>query len=349
MGGGRPHFGLFDILQVDPNRPTGETLREHLAHAELADQLGFDYLFFAERHFMPLYRAATPGLLLARLSATTSRARLGVMAYTLALRNPVLLAEEISTLDHLTDGRLEVGVGLGHRPQEIAALGLPVEHRQAIFMESLVMLHALWRGEPYSWDGGLQHVRDVLVDMPLQRPHPPLWYAGSDPDAASWAARNGLSLAIGFQPDAALRAPAEAFRAELPDGADSKLAVMRHVYVAASDAEARDEMVADLLRIGAELAATPLGGSQVPSAPLTLADAQRQQSDLLAKQVIVAGGPATVAAELTRTLHTLNANVFLANVHLAGVDDARVRRTLSLLAHEVLPNVRDALTRIPAD
>jgi alkanesulfonate monooxygenase SsuD/methylene tetrahydromethanopterin reductase-like flavin-dependent oxidoreductase (luciferase family) len=342
MDGGAFSFGLFDILQVDPDRPTGETLREHLGHAELADQLGFDYIFFAERHFMPLYRAATPGLLLARLSATTTRARLGVMAYTLALHNPALLAEEISALDHLTGGRLEVGVGLGHRPQELAALGLPVEHRQAIFMEALVMLHGLWGGEPYSMDGGLFHLRDVLVDAPFQRPNPPLWYAGSDPDAAGWAARNGLSLAIGFQPDDALRAPAVAFRAELPDGTSSKLAIMRHVYVAESDELARDEMVADLVRIGAELAVNPRG-TDAASTPPTEADAERQRADLLAKQVIVAGSPATVAGELARSMQTLNADVFLANAHLAGVDDGRVRRTLTLLANEVFPMVRSGV------
>jgi alkanesulfonate monooxygenase SsuD/methylene tetrahydromethanopterin reductase-like flavin-dependent oxidoreductase (luciferase family) len=341
MAEGELNFGLFDILQVNPDRPTGETLREHLGHAELADQLGFDYIFFAERHFMPLYRAATPGLLLARLSATTTRARLGVMAYTLALHNPALMAEEISALDHLTGGRLEVGVGLGHRPQEITALGLPVEHRQAIFMETLVMLRGLWSGEPYSMDGGLHHLRDVLVDAPLQRPHPPLWYAGSDPDAAGWAARNGLNLAIGFQPDEALLAPAAAFRAELPDDAPRKLAIMRHVYVAESDDLARDEMVADLVRIGGELAANPRG-TGAAGVPPTQADALRQRADLLAKQVIVAGSPASVAAELSRTLRMLNADVFLANVHLAGVDDARVRRTLTLLANEVFPLVREA-------
>ena len=66
-----------------------------------------------------------------------------------------------------------------------------------------------------------------MVDPPIQRPHPPLWYAGNDPAVVGWAKRHGLNLAIGFQPDAALRAPAEAFA-----GGDGRLAIMRHIYVA---------------------------------------------------------------------------------------------------------------------
>jgi alkanesulfonate monooxygenase SsuD/methylene tetrahydromethanopterin reductase-like flavin-dependent oxidoreductase (luciferase family) len=333
-------FGLFDIFQVDPALPTGESWRSHLEHARLADALGLEFIFLAERHFMPLYRAATPGLLLANLAATTTHARLGVMAWTLALHHPVLLAEEISALDHLSGGRLEVGVGLGHRPQEISGLGLPAEHRQAIFLEALMMLRQLWQGKPYTYDGAMYHVKDVLVDPPLQRPHPPFWYAGNDPATAAWAKRLGLNLAIGFQPDAALRAPAEAFV-----GGAGRLAVMRNIYVAESDAAAREEIVADLMRVGEELAANPRGFAAAPAAPLTHADAERQQADLLAKQVVVAGGPETVAAEIAGTLSTLGANVFLANIHLSGVDDARLRGTLTRFAEDVIPRVRATMAR----
>lgn len=331
-------FGLFDIFQVNPDAPTGPTWQAHLDVARLADRLGLDYVFFAERHFMPHYRASTPGLLLAALAATTTRVRLGTMAWTLALHHPVFLAEKISALDHLSGGRLEVGLGLGHRPQEIAAIGLPAEHRQALFLEALLMMRQLWLGKPYTYDGALYHVRDVLVDPPLQKPHPPLWYAGNDPAAAGWAKRNGLSLAIGFQPDEALRAPAEAFA-----GADGRLAVMRHLYIAASDDAAREEIVNDLMRVGAELAANPRGIPNAPTTPPSRAEAERQHADLLAKQVIIAGGPETVAAEIARTMFALGADVFLANIHLTGVEDARLRATLTRYAEDVIPRVRDIL------
>jgi alkanesulfonate monooxygenase SsuD/methylene tetrahydromethanopterin reductase-like flavin-dependent oxidoreductase (luciferase family) len=350
-----PEFGIFDILQTTPERSTGEFLAEHLGHLRLADELGLDYIFVAERHFMPFYRAATPGLLLAHLAATTTRARLGVLAYTLALHHPAFLAEEISALDYLSGGRLEVGVGLGHRPQEISSVGLPAEHRQALFLEVLLLLRRLWQGDPVAHDGVLYHLRDVLIDRPLQQPHPPLWYAGSDPAAAGWAARNGLSLAIGFQPDDGLLAPADAFRAARAaqssgaepgtsrnerGPADTRLAIMRHVYVAESDERAHEQMVDDLLRLGADLAANPRDVPDAPSTPPTRASAERQLADMLAKQVVVAGGAARVANEISTTLRRLDADVFLANVHLQGVDDASVRASLTRFAREVVPAVR---------
>lgn len=340
----RTQFGIFDILQVDPQRPTRESLLAHLSHHQYADELGLEYIFVAERHFMPLYRAATPGLLLAALATSTRQARLGTLAYTLALHHPALLAEEISALDHLSDGRLEVGIGLGHRPEEISALGFPVEHRQAIFLEVLMMMREMWAGLPLSRDGGLYRVRDVLVDPPLQRPHPPLWYAGNDPQIAGWAARSGFSMAVGFQPDEALRAPAEAYHtAESPEGARSRLALMRHIYVAESAEQAREEIIADLMRLGAELAANPRGIPHAPSEPPTRAEAERQYLDQKARQIIVSGDVEEVAQALAASFRLLGLNVFLANVHLTGVEDARIRRTLRLYAEQVAPRVRELL------
>jgi alkanesulfonate monooxygenase SsuD/methylene tetrahydromethanopterin reductase-like flavin-dependent oxidoreductase (luciferase family) len=341
-------FGLFDILQVDPDRPTRDSLLERLDVLRRADDLGLDYAFVAERHFMPLYRAATPGLLLAQLAATTQRIRLGVMAYTVALHHPVLLAEEISALDHLSGGRLDVGVGLGHRPQEIDALGLPSAHRHAIFLEAIALLRQSWQGQPVTHDGALYHVRDALVDPPLQQPHPPLWYAGNDPAAATWAARNSLSLALGFQPDATLAAPARAFRSSRPDGATSHLAVMRHIFVAESDETAREEMTAYLMRVGAEGAAHSGGAQREPATAPTRAEAERVYADQQARQIVVTGSPERVAAQIAATLQTLDADAFLANLYLMRIDPASVERSLTLYALDVVPRVHELLASASA-
>src|SRR5680860_37309 len=97
-------LGLFDILQIDPTdqRDHGQVYQRRLADLELADQLGFDYYFTAERHFMPQFRcpAATPWI--AAVSQRTKAMRLGVMAYTMPIQAPVALAEEIVVLDWLT-------------------------------------------------------------------------------------------------------------------------------------------------------------------------------------------------------------------------------------------------------
>ena len=338
-------FGLFDIMQVDPGRPTAEILNERLEHHQMADDLGLDYVFLAERHFMPLYRATSPGLLLARLSETTNQIRLGTLAYTLALHHPILLAEEISTLDHLTGGRLEVGIGLGHRPQEISGLGYPAEHRQPIFLENLMIMRQAFEGQPFKFDGAMHHVDGVYVDPPLQQPHPPIWFAGGDPQITGWAARNGLSLAVGFSPDERLAGSTEAYWKEDPPEAapHQRVALMRHIYVADSSEEAREEIINDLVNLGQELVANPRGMPNVPERPPTREEAAVQYEDQRARQIIVSGDAEEVAESIATSLKTIGANVFLANIHLTLVEDERIRRTLKLYATEVVPRVKEQL------
>ena len=341
----RVEFGLFDIMQIDPARPTAEIFRERLAHHQMADQLGLDYVFLAERHFMPLYRAASPGLLLAALSESTENIRLGVLAYTVALHHPVLLAEEISTLDHLTGGRLEAGLGLGHRPQEISGLGYPAEHRQAIFLENLTIMRQAWDGKAFKFDGALHHVDNIFVDPPMQRPHPPLWFAGGDPQVTAWAGRNGLSLGVGFAPDENLTESTEAYWNETaPEGAPRRrVALMRHVYVADSSEQAREEIITDLVNLGADLVANPRGLPNVPERPPTREEAEAQYEDQNARQIVVSGDAEAVAESIATSMAAVRANVFLANIHLTLVEDERIRRTLRLFAEEVVPLVRESL------
>jgi alkanesulfonate monooxygenase SsuD/methylene tetrahydromethanopterin reductase-like flavin-dependent oxidoreductase (luciferase family) len=115
---------------------------------------------------------------------------------------------------------------------------------------------------------------------------------------------------------------------------------MRNVYIADNDAAARDEIVADLVRIGDALSAAPGAPLQPAPVPGSRADAERQCENLIARQIVVAGGVETVAREIAASMTTLGVDVFLANVHLAGVEDSRVRRTVTRFATEVVPLVK---------
>lgn len=356
-------FGIFDIMQVVPATPSRVAFAEHLAAAELADRVGLDYYFTAERHFMPFYRTPAPSVWLGAVAARTARIRLGTLAYTVALHNPMRLAEEISMLDHLSGGRIEVGVGLGHRPEELVSLGIDPRLRQPMLVEGVVLMQRAWRGEPFHHPGHAWKFQDLYVEAPLQRPFPPQWYAGNDPEAARWAALNGLSLAIGFQPDERLRAPSEAYHAAVDEVEQStdppergplpqRLALMRHVYVAESDEQAMEEMIGDLMAIGDAVGSltpnpSPTGASArergAGSGPRNLSrgEAEREVGRLREQQIVVAGGPETVAAALAATIAMLGLDVYLANPWLTGVDARRVERTIRLLAEEVALRVRE--------
>jgi alkanesulfonate monooxygenase SsuD/methylene tetrahydromethanopterin reductase-like flavin-dependent oxidoreductase (luciferase family) len=332
-----PFFGLLDLLDVDPAQPTAQSLHAHCELLREADTLGVDYLFIAERHFVREQRAATPTVLLGALAATTTRARIGVLACTLPLHNAVQLAEEISALDHLSNGRLDIGIGLGHVADELRRVHVPVERRDARLREDLALMHALWQGEPVTYTSDAWQISDVLVDAPLQRPHPPLWYAGTDPAAATWAAEHGLNVALGFQPDAMLLAPAAAFRRATPAGTARMLAVARRIYVAETDEAAETEVRATLRRQHAA------HGSSAPAHAPTMDDAARQYADRLQRQILVAGSPETVAREITRSMRTLDADLFLGIPADATDDGARAQRSVRLFATDVMPRVRAAL------
>jgi alkanesulfonate monooxygenase SsuD/methylene tetrahydromethanopterin reductase-like flavin-dependent oxidoreductase (luciferase family) len=290
---------------------------------------------------MPHYRSAAPSVWIASAIQRTSHIRLGVLAYTLPLHAPARLAEEIAVLDHLSGGRIEVGFGLGHRPEELAALGVAPEERIPIFQERLAVIEALWSGGQVSLQSDHHHLTDVAVHpLPLQLPYPPLWYAGGDAGAARWAGAHGMSLAVGFAPNDRLLPATKAFRAgravrfsqedeqeEMLPG-EGRIALMRHLYVAESDERARHELIDDLARLHAH------DNPDEPAAWLR-ETAAADLDKMIADQVYIAGGPETVAAAIRSARDELGVTVFLANPYGAGIDGERVRETMKLLATDV--------------
>jgi alkanesulfonate monooxygenase SsuD/methylene tetrahydromethanopterin reductase-like flavin-dependent oxidoreductase (luciferase family) len=349
MAEGKLRFGLFDIMQVLEQTSSQRAYAAHLKDAVVADEAGLDYYFVAERHFMPLYRSPAPSVWLAAVAAKTKRIRLGSLAYTLPLHNPVRLAEEVSMLDHLSDGRMEVGVGLGHRVEELVALGIDPAIRQPLLLEGIVLLTRAWRGEPFDHPGQAYQFENIYVEAPVQRPHPPLWFAGNDPQAIGWAARNGLSVAVGFQPNERLVVPTTAFReadvtgSAAAAGNGPQLALMRHLYVAESDERAMDEMTKDVMEIGGHFTTLPRGIQGEPPGKLTRDEARASVQHMLDTDVIIGGGPETCAQRLAQTARQLQLDVFLANPYLTGVDARRIRRTIRLLAATVGPRVNELL------
>ncbi|HEV2109456.1 MAG TPA: LLM class flavin-dependent oxidoreductase [Thermomicrobiales bacterium] len=352
-------LGLFDIFQVDPlsQATDGEVYRQRLDDLALADELGFEVAFTAERHFMPTYRCPAPGTWIGAASQRTTRLRLGVLAYTLPIHAPAALAEEIAVLDHLSVGRLEVGLGLGHRPEELVALGVDPNSRIAAYQERLAVMRALWSGGQVTLETPLTRVHAVAIHpLTVQQPHPPLWYPGTDKGAAAWAASQGMNLAVGFAPDDRLRPATEAFalarrgrrlaaeQAGKPMPA-TRIALMRHVYVADNDEQAHAEMTDDLMRLHENVRGEQ--GEQAGGRADRRAEAEEGLADMLRNQVIIAGGPETVAGAIRESGKALDLDLFLANIYVTGIDTDRVHRALRLLGTEVGPRLASAGQTVP--
>lgn len=161
---------------------------------ERAETLGFESAWVVEQILgvVPSYEPVT---LLTWAAAVTQRIRLGSAVLLTALRSPLHLAKSLATLDHLSGGRLIVGVGLGASRRVYPAFGLAAERRAARFAEGLAVIKRLWTEERVTFEGEFFRLRNAaMLPKPLQRPHPPLWFGGHHPDAL----RRAVAMGDGF-------------------------------------------------------------------------------------------------------------------------------------------------------
>jgi probable F420-dependent oxidoreductase len=182
--------------------------------ARLAEELGVDSVWVSDhlvapvgvRSIYPYDRRPNPtpgdmGVIeeffeplttLAWLAGTTRRVRLGVSAYVMPYRNPIVTAKQVATLDRLSGGRVVLGIGVGWLAEEFAALDVPFARRGARTDEYVAVCKALWAGGEARFDGTTYRLPPVRTGpSPLQRPHPPLWIAGNSTRGIERAARIG--------------------------------------------------------------------------------------------------------------------------------------------------------------
>jgi F420-dependent oxidoreductase-like protein len=155
----------------------------------LAEAAGFDHVWSYD-HLVAVGREVTAPIfegwsLVAAMAATTQRIRMGLMVTGNLYRHPALLAKIATTIDHVSGGRLEFGLGAGWNEPEFRMFGLPfpsTRERISRLDEACQVLKALWTGEPASFEGEYYQVRDAIAEpTPVQTPHPPIWIGGSGP------------------------------------------------------------------------------------------------------------------------------------------------------------------------
>jgi probable F420-dependent oxidoreductase len=160
--------------------------------ARRAEELGYDSLWTFQRLLHPAegewgttyHSVHDPLITLAHAAALTERVRLGVAVLDTPFYAPILLAKQLTSLDVLSGGRLDVGLGMGWADEEFAAVGVPRDERVSRTVDALACLKAVWGPDPVRYDGKHFHVPASLVQpKPVQHPHPPLLMGGSVPAA----------------------------------------------------------------------------------------------------------------------------------------------------------------------
>jgi alkanesulfonate monooxygenase SsuD/methylene tetrahydromethanopterin reductase-like flavin-dependent oxidoreductase (luciferase family) len=193
-------FGLFGGATVKGSKDTDSSrdYRTFVDYVLEAEALGFHSVFLVEHHFTGFNQVSASLNLLSYLAAVTKRMRLGTAVTVLPWHNPVLVAEQAATVDLLSDGRLDFGIGRGYRYSEFHGFCVSLDEAQERYDEALDVIRKAWTTSGrFSHHGKRWHFEDIVVEpSPVQRPHPPLWIGAGSPAVLDVAGRTGLNVLL---------------------------------------------------------------------------------------------------------------------------------------------------------
>ena len=331
-------FGIFDHLDSDGG-PLGRQFASRLRLIELIEREGYHAYHLAEHHSTPLGMASSPSVFLAAAIARTQRIRLGPLVYVLPLYQPLRLYEEICMLDHLSGGRLMVGVGRGGALLEHQRYGVDPAAAPTMYHEAFAVLMRAFDSEVVDFDGTFYRYKDYVVQAkPVQHPHPPLWYGAPNAEAIGWAGPRGINV-VSLGPAARARAISERYTQEWralgrDPAALPMIGITRHIVVAETDADAqriakaayarwRDAMDWIWRRAGADFTLKEIYPADF--------------AGLTAIGHGVAGSPATVRDYVARLQAESGINYLLCQMVFGDMIEADAARSLTLFAREVMP------------
>jgi alkanesulfonate monooxygenase SsuD/methylene tetrahydromethanopterin reductase-like flavin-dependent oxidoreductase (luciferase family) len=247
--------GLFYQLPCAPEQQAVTRYHETIEQIVYADALGFDIAWLAELHFyQPFSILSSPLILAATLAQRTQRIRLGTAVALLPLQHPLRVAEDAATVDLLSQGRLELGVGRGAIAIHFQGFNVPVEESRERFEEALTIIERAWTEETCAFAGKYWQVTDTpVVPKPLQTPHPSLRIAANSPETATFAGTRGYPVFVAsvINPFPKLLEQIDiyrrAFGAAGHTGKQADVAAMFPIYVAGSAAQIRQEVESSLM------------------------------------------------------------------------------------------------------
>lgn len=338
-------FGIFDQNDRGPYAP-GEQYENRLKLIEFYDTAGFRTYHMSEHHATPLNLTPSPSVFLAAVAQRTRRIRLGALVYILPAHHPLRLAEEICMLDHLSRGRLEVGVGRGASPHELQYFGIDSDHAPAMYVEAYNVIRQALTASEVNFNGKYYHFENVPIEMkPAQLPHPPFWYAVPVPEGAAWPAQNAINI-VCAGPLPHVRAITDRYRAEWAAAGNSPdelplLGINRFVVAADTDREALDLgrrawplFYASFMKLWKKHGTQPRY-ARIP-----------EDFDTMVKNGgALAGSPATIRDLVRNMAGEAGASYFIAQFSFGDLSHQEVLHSAGIFAREVLAESRGRVVR----
>ena len=373
-------FAAFTTVAASAGEATNaigllENLRQQ---AVLAEELGFEAIWLGEHHFGPYGAGDVPNpiLLGADLAARTSRIRIGQMANIAPWWHPIRLAEDLATLDNMTEGRVEVGFGRGIWPYEGPQFHPNADPRKdkenrELFRETVQIVREIWTNEYFShqgtnytfpvedtvfshpsyppdpiWKDGEKVTKLRVTPRPYQKPHPPLWMTVSTDRSVTTAAELGLKACYWQPPALRIRRRMELY-AEVRSKTDGRpfelgedQAVMRSTYVASSMEEARREAEEGIM--SSFIFNDPFRGRQVFTNPgETLDPDVKLDWDFLEPRTLLVGSPENIVEKVQELQEVCNLDYLLVEFAHQGLPLSKTLQNLENFATRVMPRFSD--------
>lgn len=338
-------FGLFIPFQ-NPSRwarPYPELYQEHLHQIVRAEELGYDNIWLTEHHFDQ--DGYSPSLLplAAGIATRTQRIRIGTFILILPLHNALQVAEDAATIDILSNGRFDLGVGKGYRVNEFAGFGIPHEQRATLLEEGIEVIRRAWTEEHFSFSGQHYQLADVnLTPRPVQQPHPPLWIGARGKKAVERAARLGCHL-MGSTGDVE---PQPVYDQALQrygrNPQDFSILQQRLVYLAESREKAWDDVEEHLFYFFNTVLPMIKEAGDLPTdqamQALPNAKVLRQLDPTSSNGTPIIGTPEDCIQALEGCQRATRVTHMALGMHAPGLAPNKVMRSIELFAREVMPH-----------
>ncbi len=195
------HFGMFMQFETRPGGTQASSFAEGFELVDAAESCGLDGAWLAEMHFTPDRSVLSSPITIASSIATrTRRLRIGMAVYVLPLNNPLRIAEEVATVDQISEGRFDFGIGRSGFARSYDIYGVPYAESRDRFREALDIIMQAWEGEPFSYEGKYHQVTNATVaPLPYQKPHPPFRMAATTAETFPRAGEDGYPIFVGLR------------------------------------------------------------------------------------------------------------------------------------------------------
>ena len=344
-------FGIFMEFEMRRGGDQATAFREGFDVVDAAEAWGLDGVWLGEMHFTPARSVlAAPIVVASSIATRTKRLRVGMAVQVLPLNNPLRIAEEAATVDQISEGRFDFGIGRSGFPRVYDLYGIPYAESQARFREALEIILEAWKGEPFSYKGQYYRFDNAVVaPRPYQLPHPPLRMAATTEETFPRVGQMGLPIFVGLRgmDISTLRVHVQAYRRawrEAGHPGTGNVYLRIPVYAGATEQGALDEprdSITFYFSRQADLQQAAVGRTGAGPTERLQARVDRLATlsyDQILSERVAFGSAAGLIDRLTRLREELALDGIVAELNAGGLIPAeQVTRSLAILTQQVMP------------